>query len=207
MTFWPAAAPRAMLYEKKRHGLKCKCWVASVDNSRPMFLQPTLVSYCPCVRCISRVRVKCFWVKFSVKWNDFLNCWQTLFVSLLLLCSGSRAVHHSVPTGNSLSTAAGYLLNSHIVMIYGSSNISLYFNTISSFIWLRVKRGTAVRRYSRLTNTVVLHFCCLYNRPACLDPQGDRGRDGFEGQKGEPVSRWTSNFSSSTASSATYLLI
>lgn len=37
--------------------------------------------------------------------------------------------------------------------------------------------------------TLVLHCCLLSHRPACLTPQGDRGRDGSEGQKGEPVSR------------------
>lgn len=91
--------------------------------------------------------------------------------------------------------------------VASSCIISLYFNTISFLIWHRVKRATAVRRYSRLTNIFLLHFCLLYNRLACLTLQGDRGRDGFEGQKGEPVSRSTRNFTSSTVSSVVDSLI
>lgn len=173
--------------------------VASVDDNVRTYLQATQVySYCPRVQIISRVRVKCFWVTWSGQWSVFVNCWLTLWMFLsLLLCSGSRAMYHSVPKGNySLAVlrtqqqlVVFWTVTSWFMAVASSRSISLYFNTISFLIWHRVKRATAVRRYSRLRNIFLLHFCLWYNRLACLTLQGDRGRDGFEGQKGEPVSR------------------
>lgn len=46
--------------------------------------------------------------------------------------------------------------------------ICLYFNTISLWLWLRVKRGTAVRRYSKLRSLLLLMLFLFYLFGFCI---------------------------------------
>lgn len=71
-----------------------------------------------------------------------------------------------------------------------SPTISKY----NRFHFCRVKKGIEVRRYSTQTCKMFhLSSCTLSSRLShgaiffCLIPQGDRGRDGANGQRGQPV--------------------